>query len=103
VIWTANALANLSRLRDFLIEKSPGAARRAIAAIREGVRTLEQFPQAGRLVEDEGGDVRDWIIHFGREGYKVRYRNEDGRILILAVRHMREAEPREDSGRLKPP
>lgn len=92
MIWTAQALANLSRLRNFLMEKSPRSAYRAIAAIREGVRTLEEFPQAGRPAEDEEGDVRDWIIHFGREGYKVRYLNDDGQVVILAVRHMREAE-----------
>ena len=74
------------------MEKNPGAARRAIAAIREGVQMLEEFPGAGRPIEGEGGDVRDWIIHFGRQGYKVRYLSVDRQIMILAVRHMREAE-----------
>lgn len=92
MIWTPNAQANLSRLRDFLIEKNPGAAQRAIAAIRDGVKMLEEFPRAGRPAEGEEGGVRDWIIHFGRQGYKVRYLNDEGRIVILAIRHMREAE-----------
>jgi plasmid stabilization system protein ParE len=92
MIWTTRALANLSRVRDFLLEKSPSAAMRAIAAIHEGLKQLEQFPQMGRPVQERDHDERDWLIHFGREGYKVRYRNDDGQIIILALRHMRENE-----------
>jgi plasmid stabilization system protein ParE len=92
MIWTPNARANLTRLHAFVAEKDPAAAQRAIAAIREGVLMLNEFPQAGRPVPDEDGDVRDWLIHFGRQGYKVRYLYENAEISILAVRHMREAE-----------
>lgn len=53
---------------------------------------LEDLPHIGRPVPDADGEVRDWLIHFGRKGYKVRYLYEDGEITILAVRHMRESE-----------
>ncbi len=92
MIWTQRALANLSRVRDFLWEKSPPSAMRALAAIHAGLKWLDTYPQMGRPVPGQDGDVRDWLIHFGREGYKVRYQNDDGQIVILALRHMRESE-----------
>ena len=92
MIWTAGALANLLQMRDFLWDKSPAAAMRAMGAIHEGLKQLEEFPQLGRPVANRDRDERDWLIHFGRGGYKVRYRNDDGQIIILALRHMRENE-----------
>ncbi len=46
--WTPGALQDVARLRAFLSDKSNDAARRAIGAIRDGVRVLERHPEAGR-------------------------------------------------------
>jgi plasmid stabilization system protein ParE len=34
---------------------------------------------------------RDWIIDFGDSGYVVRYRITNDGVMILAVRHQKEA------------
>jgi hypothetical protein len=34
---------------------------------------------------------RDWVIDFGDSGYVVRYRIENDSVMILAVRHQKEA------------
>jgi len=39
----------------------------------------------------EDGDVPDCLIHFGRQGNKVRYLYENEEVIVLAVRHMRES------------
>jgi plasmid stabilization system protein ParE len=88
--WSAPALADLSRLRDFLFAKNPRAATEAITAIREAVQFLEQFPAAGRLVFTDDPHVREWIVPFSNAGYVLRYGTDGDRVTVLRVRHMRE-------------
>lgn len=91
IIYSAAALRDLVRLRDFLLPKSSSAARRAGEAIRNGVRMLEQQPRLGRPVEGLPEAYREWVVAFGRDGYVVRYRLDDDVVTILAIRHGREA------------
>ena len=90
LIWTSSALLDVQRLYRFLASKNPDAARRAVKAIREGVKVLEQQPGIGRPVEDMDVAFRDWIIDFGDSGYVARYRLDPQSITILAVRHQKE-------------
>jgi plasmid stabilization system protein ParE len=90
LIWTSLALLDVQRLYRFLASKNPDAARRAVKAIREGVKVLEQQPGIGRPVEDMDVAFRDWIIDFGDSGYVARYRLDPQSITILAVRHQKE-------------
>jgi plasmid stabilization system protein ParE len=50
--WTPSALPNVARLHAFLAPKSRVAAKRAVRAIRQGVKELERHPEIGRLVEE---------------------------------------------------
>jgi len=34
---------------------------------------------------------RDWFVSFGDSGYIIRYHHDDQTVLILAVRHAKEA------------
>ena len=52
LIWTPPALADVQRLYRFLAPKDEASARRAIRAIRSGVKILTNQPQAGRPIED---------------------------------------------------
>jgi plasmid stabilization system protein ParE len=91
VIWTPAALADVQRLHRFLVSKNPDAARRAVKAIRSGVKTLERQPEVGRPAEDMDPGFREWLVRFGDSGYVVLYRHEAPLVVILAVRHQREA------------
>ncbi|MCY3982772.1 MAG: type II toxin-antitoxin system RelE/ParE family toxin [Roseovarius sp.] len=53
----------------FLSERSPGAARSAARAIRDGVWTVADHPEVGRPVEHMGPEFREWPISFGASGY----------------------------------
>jgi plasmid stabilization system protein ParE len=81
----------VERLHQFLAPKSPDAARRAIKAIRQGVKMLGKHPKIGRPVEEMPPEFREWVIEFGHGAYVVLYHYDGKRIVILAVRHGREA------------
>jgi len=91
VRWSPAALQDLARLNDFLAAKNIDTARRAIAAIRQGIRMLTSHPEIGRPVEEMLPDYREWIIDFGQGAYVALYHFDGKQVVILAVRHSREA------------
>ncbi len=91
VIFAPAALRDLERLREFLRPKNPAAAERAAQAIIQGVRTLGLQPHIGRPIDDLPEAFRDWPIDFGDSGYIARYRIDNDLIVILALRHQKEA------------
>ena len=91
LIWSQPALLDVARLHDFLAPKSSDAAKRAVKAIRQGIKALGKHPQIGRPVEDMPPEFREWIIEFGRSAYVALYHFDGKQVVILAVRHGREA------------
>jgi plasmid stabilization system protein ParE len=91
LIWSPAALKDVSRLHAFLVPKNREAAKRAIGAIRQGTRLLAQHPEAGRPANEMSPEFREWLIEFGSGGYIALYRFDGEDVVILAVRHAREA------------
>ena len=91
LIWSPPALQDVKRLHHFLAEKNLDAAKRAIKAIRKGVKVISSQPGIGRPVDDMEPEYREWLIDFGNSGYVVLYRCDVKNAVILAVRHQREA------------
>lgn len=91
LIWTPQATSDVQRLYRFLAPNNPGAARRAVQAIHAGVKILTHQPRAGRPVPEMDAAFREWVIGFGRGGYVVLYRVERDEVILLAIRHGREA------------
>jgi len=89
--WSPAALADVARLHEFLASKSPDAARRAVQAIRQGVKALGHYPEMGRPVEELPPEFREWVIEFGQGAYVALYHYDGKQVVILAVRHGREA------------
>jgi addiction module RelE/StbE family toxin len=89
--WTSQALADVQRLHRFLHEKSPDAAIRAVQTIRAGVRILAEQPRIGHPAQDMHPEYREWRIPFGQSGYLILYRIDGAEVVLLAVRHGREA------------
>ena len=90
LIWSPAALIDVQRLYRFLAPKNIDAAKRAVMAVRQGVKVLAQQPGIGRPVDDLPSEFREWIIDFGDSGYIARYRLEADVVTILAVRHQKE-------------
>ena len=91
LIWTPPATQDLARLHAFLALKNRDAARRAVSAIRKGVRTLAEHPEIGHAAAGMASEFRDWLVPFGQSGYAVRCRFDGTIVAILAVRHGKEA------------
>lgn len=92
LIWSPQALLDVQRLYRFLAPKNLDAVKRAVKAIRQGVKVLEQQPRVGvgRPIEDMPAEFSEWIIDFGDSGYVARFRVDIDIVIILAVRHQRE-------------
>jgi plasmid stabilization system protein ParE len=88
--WSQAALRDVARLHDFLAPKSRDAAKRAVKAIRQGVKALDKHPQFGRPFEELPPEFREWVIEFGSGAYVALYRFDGKEVVILAVRHGRE-------------
>lgn len=90
VVVTPNALSDLERLRNFLVDNDPAAAVRTIELILAGISVIAHHPLIGRPVES---GFRELVISRGRSGYIALYRYDEARndVLVLAIRHQREA------------
>ena len=53
LVWLPEAQADIQRLYNFLRERDPRAAERAIRAIQLGAQRLLEFPRLGRRMDDE--------------------------------------------------
>jgi plasmid stabilization system protein ParE len=89
--WSQPALLDVARLYDLLAPKSHDAVRRAIQTIRQGVKALGKHPEIGRPVEELSPEFREWVIEFGQAAYVALYHYDGEQVVILAVRHGREA------------
>jgi plasmid stabilization system protein ParE len=90
LIWSPAALLDVQRLYRFLALKNIDAAKRAVTAMRQGVRVLGQQPGIGRPIDEMPDEFREWIIDFGDSGYVARYRLDSDVVTILAMRHQKE-------------
>lgn len=89
--WSLQAQRDIVRLYDFLFPKSRAAAKRAIKAMREGVKILSSHPEIGRPVDELPPEFREWVIEFGQGAYVVLYRFDGKEVVLLSIRHGREA------------
>lgn len=90
LIWAPPALLDVQRLYRFLASQNAEAARKAVKAIRDGVKVLALQPGMGRPAEELVPEFREWLVDFGHSGYIVLYRFEADSVTILAVRHQKE-------------
>ena len=90
IVVTPSALSDLERLHSFLVDSDPAAADQTIELILAGISVISDHPLIGRPVEL---GYRELVISRGRSGYIALYRYNEARddVLVLAIRHQREA------------
>ena len=88
--YTPRAASDLLRLVDFLAESDSPAAVETAELIASAVEALQFHPLLGHPVES---GYRELTISRGRSGYLALYRYDDARdrVLVLSIRHQREA------------
>ena len=89
VIYAAEALADLERLAEFLLEQAPESAPAVLARVTDAIEILADHPLIGRRVE---GELRELVILRGASGYLALYRFDPVRdiVRLLRIRHQRE-------------
>lgn len=94
VRFTEEALADLERLYDFVLERSEGdwsIAERALASIVQAIESLRTAPFGCRRASGGDAFLRELVIGFGASGYVALFEIEDAStVTVLAVRHQRE-------------
>lgn len=92
---TSEALDDLQRLEDFLIESALARAdfdlpARAMAAIQREFRILARNPFTCRIAFDDRLE-RELVIPFGASGYVALFHIvSDSDVIVSAIRHQRE-------------
>ncbi|MFN0063627.1 MAG: type II toxin-antitoxin system RelE/ParE family toxin [Myxococcaceae bacterium] len=87
---THEAFGDLERLIEFLAKASPKSASTLARHMLDALAILEHHPRVGRKVEQ---GLRELVISWGETGYLAlyRYAPETATLLILRIRHQREA------------
>ena len=81
--WLADAVGDLTTIRAYIARDNPTAAANVARQIREAVRTLTDYPAAGR--PGRVPDTREFIV--SGTAYLLPYRVKGDRIEILRVLH----------------
>ncbi|QKK16135.1 type II toxin-antitoxin system RelE/ParE family toxin [Rhizobium indicum] len=89
--YTQTFYEDLDRLADFLIERDPDLAERAINAIQKALMILQDFPLMARRASADDPLLRELVVPFGSAGYVILFKlMSETSVIILAVRHQRE-------------
>ena len=85
-----DAAQDLEELVDFLRTHQAEYAVETIDLILNALNILEQHPHIGRLVQNQ---LRELIISRAKTGYVALYEYDEAAdvVLVLAIRHQREA------------
>jgi toxin ParE1/3/4 len=79
IVWTEQALADVTGIRDFIARDAPGYAEVIVDRIFESVERLQDFPQSGRVVPELGDDqIREVILGT----YRIVYRPSASEVTI---------------------
>ncbi|MBK7145266.1 MAG: type II toxin-antitoxin system RelE/ParE family toxin [Xanthomonadales bacterium] len=84
VDWSRPARDDLVEIRGFISRDSQHYAEQFTRRIVLATRRLRDFPDGGRMIPEVGEhDLREIIV----QSYRVMYRRESNRVLILAIMH----------------
>ena len=91
LIWSQPALLDVAPLPNFLSPQRRCATKRARNAHRQAKKAIGPHPEIGRPFEEMPPEFREWVIEFGHGAYVALYHYDGKQVVILAVRHGREA------------
>lgn len=88
--WLPEAWQDIQRLFEFLVDKDPVAAKRAMDLIASGADRLLDMPEVGRPTDDDS-QRRELFLPFGAGSYVLRYRLDGNAVVVIRVWHSRES------------
>ena len=86
VLWSPLAEQRALEAVEYIARDRPNAAAAWLEELLERVAALDRFPKRGRVVREIGLPTHREILH---EPYRVIYRVDAQRVVILTLRHWR--------------
>ena len=84
IVWTEAALDDIDESASYIARDSPRYAKAFVRRIKEAGRSLNRFPERGRMVpEFEEPDIRELIVG----SHRLIYRLTPARVEVLGVIH----------------
>lgn len=82
--WSPEAIEDIESIVSFIERDSLWYAKVVASKIVETAETIPDYPQIGRVVPEIGDEaIRERFVF----SYRVIYRIEDGRVLVVAIIH----------------
>ena len=86
VVWSPEAIEDLESIAEYIGRDSDFYARAVVTKVLNVARAIPDFPMMGRRVPElDDENVRERLVY----SYRVVYKVESSRILIVAVIHGR--------------
>ena len=93
IIWSPLAVQRLESIHDYIAEDNLSAANDLVDKIFAKIETLPENPERGRIIpEVNRADIREL---FEKE-YRIIYRIDPGKIIILSIRNFKQLLPGDD-------
>ena len=86
IIWSPLAALRAGEAVDYMARSNPTAAAQWADRLMESIELLAQFPRRGRPVPEIGRPEFRQVVH---HPYRVIYRVDPTRVVILTIRHGR--------------
>lgn len=87
VVWSPEAVEDVEVIATYIQRDSSWYAKAVVSKIVDTVESIPEFPELGRAVPEVGDvEIRERFVH----RYRVIYRLDASRVLIVAVIHGRQ-------------
>jgi toxin ParE1/3/4 len=87
LVWSPEAIEDIEAIAAYIERDSPWYARAVASKIVETAESIPEYPELGRMVpEIDDPVIRERLAH----RYRVIYRLDEARVLIVAVIHGRQ-------------
>ena len=93
IIWSLLAVERLECIRDFILKDNINAAEDTIEAIFDKVESLYENGERGRIVPEVNRENIREIFH---GEYRIIYKLEVDKIIILTIRNFKQLLPETD-------
>jgi len=86
LVWSPEAIEDIESIASYIERDSPWYAKAVTSRIITTAETIPEYPEMGRLVAEVGNPaIRERLVY----SYRIIYRVEPERILMIAVIHDR--------------
>lgn len=93
IVWSPLSFKRLENIYEFISDKDPVAAQNLINRIFERIESLTKYPERGRKVPEIN---RNEIREVFESEYRIIYKIEPKKILILTIRNFKQLLPKTD-------